>query len=102
MIGIPVAVNVPGMTAVAVLGEHWNHDKTEDVLDPGFAAQETHAGLLGCAVLDLVVELLEVVGLAEKLASDCHVVHTVDNLAVAVAHGKGIAADVVVAVTGEL
>ena len=102
MIGIPVAVNVPGMTAVVALGEHLNHDKTEDVPDLGFAAQETHAGFLGCALLDLVVELFAVVGLAERLASDCHVVHTVDNLAVAVAHGKGTAADVVVAVMDEL
>lgn len=101
MIGIPVAANVPGMTAVVALGEHLNHDKTEDGPDLGFAAQEIHAGLLACAVLDLV-ELFVVVGLAEKLASDCHVVHTVDNLAVAVAHGKGTAADVVVAVMDEL
>ena len=83
------------------------------MVGPGHVVLGIHAGVLGCAVLSLVAAVFVGVGKAEKFASDYFVVHTVDNLAVAVAavivavHGKetaaaAAAAAVVVAVTGDL
>lgn len=75
---------------------------------PGHVVLGIHAGVLGCAVLSLVVAVSVGVREAEKLAFDYFVVCTVDNLDVAVAavvvavHGKETAAAVVVAVTGDL
>lgn len=76
---------------------------------PGLVVLGIHAGVLGCAVLSLVVAVSVGAREAEKLASDYFVVCTVDNLDVAVAavvvavHGKETAAAaVVVAVTGDL
>lgn len=78
------------------------------MVGPGHVVLGIHAGVLGCAVLSLIVAVSVGVEEAEKLASDYFVVRTVDNLAVAVAavvvavHGKETAAAaVVVAVTGD-
>ena len=80
------------------------------MVGPGHVVLGIHAGVLGCAVLSLVVVVFVDVE-AEKLASDYFVVHTVDNLAVAVAavvvtvHGKETAAAAgaaVVSVSGDL
>lgn len=79
------------------------------MVGPGHVVLGIHAGVLGCAVLSLVVVVFVDVE-AEKLASDYFVVHTVDNLAVAVAavvvavHGKetaAAAAAAVVSVSGD-
>ena len=63
------------------------------MLGLGHAVQGTHAGVLGCAVMSLVVVFVVVV-LSENFVSDYHVVHTVDNLAASVACDKETAADV--------
>lgn len=76
------------------------------MVGPGHVVLGIHAGVLGCAVLSLVVAVFVDVKEAEKLASDCFVGHTVDSLAVAVAavvvavHGKETA--VAVAVSDDL
>ena len=80
------------------------------MVGPGHVVLGIHAGVLGCAVLSLVVAVFGDVKEAEKLASGYFVVYTVDNLAVAVAavvvavHGKETAAAgaAVVAVSGDL
>ena len=81
------------------------------MVGPGHVVLGIHAGVLGCAVLSSVVAVFVDVE-AEKLASDYFVVHTVDNLAVAVAavvvavHGKetavAAAGAAVVSVSGDL
>lgn len=74
------------------------------MVGPGHVVLGIHAGVLGCAVLSLVVAVFVDVKEAEKLASDCFVGHTVDSLAVAAVvvavHGKETA--VAVAVSDDL
>lgn len=110
--GIPVAENAPDRTAETASDANWRHelDKAGGVVGPGHVVLGIHAGVLGCAVLSLVVAVFVDEKKAEKLVSDCFVVYTVDNLAVAVAavivavHGKetAAAAAAVVAVSGDL
>jgi len=78
------------------------------VVGPGHVVLGIHAGVLGCAVLSLVVAVFVDVGKAEMLVSDYFAVQTVDNLVVAVVAvvvavcGKETAGAAVVVVTGDL
>ena len=113
LLGIPVAENSPDRTAETASDAYWRHelDKAGGVIGPGHVVLGIHAGVLGCAVLSLVVAVFVDVKEPEKLASDCFVVNTVGSLAVAAAvvavHGKetavaGAAVAAVVAVSGDL
>ena len=112
LLGNPVAGNAPDRTAEIASDAYLRYelDKAGGVVGPGHVVSGIHAGVLGCAVLSSVVAVFVDVE-AEKLASDYFVVHTVDNLAVAVAavvvtvHGKETAAAggaAVVSVSGDL